>query len=758
MTLVAVEAQATAPLDVFESKLRVPVARPGTVSRTAVVNRLRAEGSARLATVVAAPGFGKTTLLAQWAARDERPFAWVSIDERDNDPLVLLRHVAAAFEHVEQLPASLLDAFAAPGPSVWAAAAPRLAAALSSCRRPFVLVLDGADVIRAGDAADAVIALADHIPEGSMLVLAGRVQPPVPVARLRARGELLELGTRELALSRRESMLVLREAGLKLDEEDAADLLERTEGWAAGLYLAALAFDDAGPAQGAAAFDGGDRYVSEYFRSEQLAALTPEQLAFLRRTSVLDRLSGPICDAVLESHDSAAGLDALADATLFLVPLDRNGGWYRCHHLFRDALRRELRLTEPELGPALQERAADWYEGQDDLESALDHAESSGNTERAARLLTTVAYRAFHTGRITTVEAWVERFAAHAPLEAYPAVAVLGGFVHALRGRAEDAEAWLRIAEQGPPDGPLPDGCTSVRPWIALLRAALCTEGVEPMERDVDSALAELASESSWLPIALVLHGVVATLRGERERADERFAAAAEAAELGATDAGSLALAERALLAVAAGDHSASERLATEAVDLLESGVDDEAATGSIVRAAAARAVLRHGRLDARRQLTAAELQAAFLGHALPWLAVETRLALGAAYVSLRDRDRATAHLEEIERVLALRPDVGVLRDRAGDLRRDIAELPDGRDGHRAGLTDAELRLLPLLTTHLSFGEIGERLYVSRNTIKTQAISTYRKLGVSSRSDAIERASELGLVDVVSPLELIRAG
>jgi LuxR family maltose regulon positive regulatory protein len=749
-TLVGAEPPPARALDTFESKLRVPAVRPGVVPRAGLVNRLRAERSVRLATVVAASGYGKTTLLAQWAARDARRFAWLSVDERDNDPLVLLRHLAAALSRIGIVDRGVIRTLARRRSSVWTAAAPKLAAAVSACRVPFVLVVDDADLIRPGESAEIVAAIAEHVPDGSTLVLSGRSTPSLPIARLRAGAGLLELGTDDLALGRREAQLLLQGAGLKLEDGASADLLARTEGWAAGLQLAVLARRASGPQLGDAAFTGADRYVAEYFQSEHLSRLTPERLALLRRTSVLDRLCGPLCDALLGSEGSAVELDAIARSNLFLVPSDREGRWYRYHPLFRDALRRELEKHEPKLVAVLNERAADWFEAHGDAESALDHAEAAGNAERSGRILTAIALPVFYAGRMATVEGWLERFAAHAIGDGYPSLVVLRGLIHALRGRVAEAERALDAALRGSVDGATPDGCASGRPWTALLRAALCGDGPARMEQDVDDALAELPADSPWLPIALVLHGVVATLRGEDGLADARFAAAADASErLNATDVRLLAIAERSLLAAASGDLLGAETLALDARKLLTSGPTREYATTAIVRAAAARPFLWRGRWDdARRELVAAERLAGSLTEALPWLAVQTRLAVAAAYVTLRDAAGASAQLDEITNVLAVRPHLGVLGDGVADLWAQVRGLPGDAEGRRSGLTGAELRLLPYLATHLSFREIAVSLYVSRNTIKTQAISAYRKLGVSSRSAAIERARGLGLVDV----------
>ena len=732
---------------VFESKLRAPALRPGLVSRAGLVNRLRAARTSRLATLVAPAGYGKTTLLAQWAARDERPFVWLSVDARDNDPLLLVRHLAAALDRVEPLDLAVLEALETPGSSVWADAAPRLAAAVASRRTAFVAVLDDADAIRRGDSADLVAALAEHVPAGSMLVLVGRSAPALPIARLRASGNLLELGPEDLALSRRDSLLLVRAAGLELADEDASDLAVRSEGWAAGLYLATRALDDAGPVERTVSVGGDHEFLADYFWSEHLSRLSAERLEFLRRTSVLERLSGELCDAVLERDGSALELAAIARAGLFLVPLDRQGGWYRYHRFFRDALGRELEQHEPSLVPALHVRAADWLEAHGDPEGALVHARACGDPDRAGQILTAIGLPGGSVGP-RTVEHWLDAFGRE-QLQAQPAVAALGAWVHALRGRPEDAERWLAGADPAAAD-------------VALVRAALCADGVAQMARDATDALADLPAESPWRPTALLLRGVAESLQDGRADADATFAAAAEAAQRpGDADAGALAAAERALLAAAADDQSAAERLALRAREVAAGDPVQEHVGRALAHAVAARALLRHGRWDdARHALAAAEGLAGPLSHALPWLAVQVRVELGAAHVTLRDRGAAAAQLAECERILALRPGLGSLTDAVADLRRRLDGLPTAGEGHGTGLTGAELRLLPLLATHLSFREIGERLYVSRNTIKTQAISAYRKLGVSSRSAAIERAAELGLVDAgdTAAGEFIRRG
>ncbi len=728
------------PFETPDSKTRVPAPPVGSISRTALVNRLRAAGTFPLVLAVAPAGYGKTTLLSQWAAKDVRPFAWVSVDEGDDDPASLLRLLAAALDRVEPLPQSALEPLAADRRFAPAKALQRLGAALVSRRSPFVLVLDGADALTHHSIA-LVETLVGQAPAGSMVVLSSRVSPDLPVAALRARGPLLELGAYELALSRRETEMLLRAAGLEAEDEEINELVERTEGWPAGVYLAALAARaerEDGAADGVLSVSGTDRYIADYIRSEYLSGLDQERLTFLRRTSVLETLSGPLCDAVLERKGSALELASLEQANLFLVALDRQRTSFRYHRLFRELLLQELHDREPEQVPLLNQRAADWFNEQGDAESTFVYSHAAGNQDDAAGILGAIAMPVAAAGRVAAVESWLERFDDDA-LRRFPAVAVEGARIHALRGRADQADASLAAAEDGA-------AAEETRACIDVVRAATCVDGPERMLARSTSALAALAPDHPWHPWALVVSGTAHVLVGEREEADEAFAAAVAVA--GQPDIRALALSERSLLA-AGQDDDLAEALALEARSLVEEGQLDGYATSALDLAATARALLRHGQWDeARRQLTVAKRLAASLTHAIPWLAVQVRLELGHAHVTLRDRSGARALLDEAKEILALRPALGVLADQLAELEREIDAMPEATDGGSSGLTPAELRLLPLLSTHLSFREIGERLFVSRNTIKTQAISVYRKLGVSSRSDAIARAAELGLVEV----------
>jgi LuxR family transcriptional regulator, maltose regulon positive regulatory protein len=721
-------------LDVLEAKLRRPALRPGAVAKTALVSRLR-NSSSRVVTVVAPAGYGKTTLLAQWAAVERRPVVWVSIDARDNDVLILLKHLIAAVDRIEPLDPRLLQSLGTPVTSKRTATIARAMSALLRRRKPILFVLDDVDLLRSQESRDVLSTLVEHSPRRTTLALGARALPKLRLAGLRAKGELQEVGVAELALSSWEAKVLLRDAGADLDEAEEADLVERCEGWPAALYLGCLSRRD--QPHRPAHFAGDDRYLAEYIRTEYLSHLRPRELRFLRRASALDVLSGSLCDAVLQEEGSARELGKIARANLFLVRIERARGWYRFHPLFRDVLHRELIEEEPEVIAHLHRRACEWYQARGQLEAALKHADAAGDMKRAAALISRLAFPLSFHGRVASVEEWLAHFDP-ASLEGYPTLAVHGSRIHAMRGRAAEAERWLQAAEEGVRRDRR--HAAALAPALAVVRAALCRQGPRRMRLDAELALRKLRRGSQWRPSALLLRGTAAVLAGEDEAADGLLGeAAAEAAAIGSQEAGMVALSERSSVARALGDEVRADRLAEQAMQL-GNELDGYPSLAAAL-AASAETALKHGRwAEARELVTAARACANGLNESLPWLAVGVRLELAGCYLTLRDVDAARELAAEIDEILEARPDLGVLVDRAQELRRTLAEVNEER---KLGLTPAEERLLPLLATHLSFREIAEELHVSRNTVKTQAISIYRKLGVSGRSDAIAAARRL---------------
>ncbi len=699
---------------------------------------------------VAAPaGYGKTTLLAQWAARDERPFAWVSLERRDDDPVALLTYVAAALDRIHPVDPGVFRGAAAASDTLWSTGLPRLGAALASMPTPIVLVLDDVHELTHRDCLDALEPLAKHLTGGSQLVLSGHAEGGLPFARIRADRRLVEVGPADLALTNAEARALLAAVGMDVSEAAAEELNSRAEGWAAGLHLAALFMKESGDEAAISSFTGKDRFVADYLRSEHLSRLKRTDVRFLTRTAVLDQMCGPLCDELLERGDSGQRLQALEEANFFVVGLDHHREWYRYHHLFREMLRSELERLEPELVETLHRRAASWCEQHGFPDAAIEHAAASGDVDELARLVSTFALPFFRSGRVVTVERWLRWFDSPELLENHPAVAAFGAWVHALRGRPDDAERFAYAVEHSAHDGPMPDGSPSVRPWAALVRAMLCHRGVEVMRADAQAALDELGPSSFWRPSALLLLGVGWLLGGDPDRAEELFVETAEeAVGSGAVYAGVVAHSQLALLALGRGDLARADSELAQAGDFLENQPIDEYLPAAIRVAAGARLALASGQAaKAREQLVGAMRLRGHLSGAIPWFGVQTRVELARSHLALADVDGARTLLREAEDSIQSRPDLGILRQQVLELRAELATAASLDDGWASTLTAAELRLLPLLTTHLSFREIAERLYVSRNTVKSQAISVYRKLDASSRSEAIERAVQLGLVD-----------
>jgi LuxR family maltose regulon positive regulatory protein len=709
---------------VVEAKIRPPTLRQGLVARPALVNRLRREAPP-VVSVVGPAGYGKTTLVAQWAAAEPRPVAWLTIDARDNDPVVLLAHVVAA-----------LDLGGAARPT------PNRAARLLATRSPFLFVVDNADLLHAPDACRLLSQLIARAPEGSTVALAARIVPKLAAAALRTRGLVREVGTADLTLSSGEARLLLEAANAELTEEEAVDVIAACEGWPAALYLASLSLRDGATKPRQSPFGGGDRYLADYMRAELLSQLRPRDARFLRRTAILDELSGPPCDAVLREEGSDLALKRFARTDL-VVPTADGRGPYRLHHLFRDLLIRELMEEEPQLIALLHRRAAAWHQKAGDPECALRHAAAAGDADTVASMIAAVALRASSRSRVAAIEQSMKRFDESQQLDRYPRVALHGSRIHAFHGRAAEAERWLEIAERGARRRNR--DAAALRPGVAILRAALCREGPQRMLADSAAALAALSRRSQWCQEALLLQGSAAALVGDYDEADLLLAAAARAARsIGCTETQMLAASQQSLIARGRGEQARADALAAEARELTAGADLEGCPTSAIAHAAAANAALAHGRLGEARELMTAALELTpFLNEALPWLAVATRLELARCALLLGDGQTAAMLLVEIRTLLEARPRLGMLVDQARKLRYDV-ETFTPRPAP-AGLTPAELRLLPVLATHLTFREIATELEVSRNTVKTQAISIYRKLGVSGRSEAIAAVAALEL-------------
>jgi LuxR family transcriptional regulator, maltose regulon positive regulatory protein len=751
------------PFDLTEIKLGAPLVRAGTVPKADVIARLCTSLSP-FVTVVAPAGYGKTTLLGCWADADPRPFAWVALDDRDDDALVFLRYIAAAIHRVEPVSSEVFDALSGPGGSTWTNRVPRVGRAFAAIEHPLVLVLDDLQAVANPSCLDALTALFEYVPAGSQIAIASRETPALPLARWRARGLLDEIGVEDLRLDEQEAELLLQAAGVEFGAGELSDLTERTEGWPAGLYLAALSVQaGASSATAAAGVSGDDRFVAEYFRLELLSRVPAAEARFLKHTSMLDRMSGPLCDSVLQTTRSADMLESLERTNAFLVPLDRRGEWYRYHHLFRELLRNELERSEPEVVSELNGRAMAWCIANELTEAAVVYGHAAGETDTVADLLEGVALPLYFDGRIQTAEEWFGWFGED-ELVQHPVLAVYGAWIRVLTGRPEDAERLLALADGAAAAGPLPDGTATIEPWIATLRAHIMRDGVERALADANLAVDRLAPGSWWIPGSLRMRGVAHGLLGATDRGTEDLKASIRESQALGAPGDDVPLAE-ALLALRAAKQGAwgeaAERARAAQAIIDEKGLGDYTSSAS-VHAATARVALHEARREeARAALARAHRLRPMLDHGMPWMAVEVGLELTRAHLALGEAAAARTILAETERVLELRPDLGSLVGEARELRDRVAATSRPAGAWAMGLTGAELRLLPYLATHLTFPEIATRLFISRNTAKTEAVAIYRKFGVSSRSQAIERAIELGLLEssiYPPPANLIQEG
>jgi LuxR family transcriptional regulator, maltose regulon positive regulatory protein len=732
---------------ILESKLTPAPTRPGIVSRVRLLDWLEAAAATPVVAMSAPAGYGKTVLAVEWAKRDPRPFVWLSIDRHDNDPAVLLTYLAVGLDRVEPIDPAVLGVLASRGASITKTVLPRLGAALASKALAVVVVLDDVQLLHDQEGLDALAVLVDHLPPGSQLAVISRGEPPLPVARWRAEGRLAELGPGELAMDPAEAGRLLAAVRVELPDDEVAELTRRTEGWPAALYLAALSIKAQHPRNGAGLeFQGRERFLVDYLQSALMAGLSPTEVRFLTRTSVLERLSGPLCDAVLGTTGSAAVLASLERANLLVVPLDRQREWYRYHQLFRELLRGQLEHDAPELVRELTLRAARWCQGHGMPEAAIGYAMDAGDADLVARGVEQAAIGVYRSGRLVTVQRWLDWFDDHGLIQQYPAVAMLGAWIQALGGHAAAAERWADAVEGGSYEGLLPDG-SSIDGWRALLRAKLCRHGVSQMRTDAELALTLIPVGSLWRAPAQLLAGISRLLAGDLGVADDVLAEAVEVAQdSGATLAASAALAERAILAIGRQDWQDAAALVEQARSVVDTAHLEDCATTIVLYAAAARVAIHHGNRDqADQDLARARQLQPQATHALPYYAVQARLELIRAHLALSDMAGARTVIREVDDLLRWRPDLGILRDQADQLRSQLDHVR-GDAIRMSPLTTAELRLVPLLATYHSFREIGQSLHLSQHTVKTQALSIYRKLGVSSRGQAVQRVQEIGLL------------
>jgi LuxR family maltose regulon positive regulatory protein len=432
-----------------EAKLRLPIQRRGLVERGGLLERLEAvRDDASLVLVTAPAGYGKTTVLSQWAAADHsRRFGWVTLDKADGDPVRLAGHVALALHGMEALDPRVFRALAAGNASAHVEVLPDLLASLHRWSRPGVLVLDDVHELRSVEAMNFIRAFSAGVPLGFHIAIASRLG--LGLGRIRSEGRCVEFGLQDLAFAEDDAHQVLASAGVVCSDQEVAALVRHTEGWPAGVYLSALAIRASpGAAEAASAPSGDDAFIVDYLRDELLARESPEMVRFMLRTAPLDQMCGSLCDHVLGRSDSASRLADAAQRSLFVVPLDRRGEWYRYHRLVTEMLLSELRRREPGEEFGIHQRAAGWYEQRGRPEEAIAHALDGRDTATAARLVNRHAREFWAAGRLRTIRGWLDALDDGA-LVGYPPVAITAAWISALEGDPLGAHRFLYAAERG---------------------------------------------------------------------------------------------------------------------------------------------------------------------------------------------------------------------------------------------------------------------------------------------------------------------
>jgi LuxR family transcriptional regulator, maltose regulon positive regulatory protein len=708
-----------------------------SVPRAHLVERLMAARDTPLVLLVAPAGYGKTTLLSEWSMRDRRPFVWVPLHDTDSGPAELLRSLAAALLPPRQQPTLT-----------------SVCSALARSEAGLVLVIDGAHALTARDSLDVVSALVEHSGPGTQIALATRTEPALGLGGLRAQQKLLELGPVDLAMTSSEAAVIARGHGFDLDRTQLESLMRRTEGWPAGLYLAALAAADAvHPDEELAELAGDDRFVADYLQEEILEPLPPAQVEFLARSSILDTLSGPLCDFVLERADSGRLLKALSRKNLMLLPLDRRDHEYRYHRMFGETLRAELRRAEPQTEVVLHRRASLWYGEHGDVARSIDHAVAAGDLQRAGDLLWAHAPGILGYEYGGHLSEWLCRFS-HEQLASSAKLSLSAAADSLLSGDRELVEHWAGAALRRIDRDVPADERDALEGEILLICATVAEDRLDRLAERAEAACAWVPDDSPWRALGDLLQGVAYHLTGERGRARELLEHGARRAAPGSPSMQALCLAQLGLLAIEEQDWPAAESVVARARAQVDRSGFHGYPASALVYAVSAEVHAHVGRIEASKlALREATRLLEALTDFSPWYEAECQIAMARAAARLSDPREARALLGEAARQLQRVPDAEVALEWVEETRAQLSRSSASSSGAEWSLTTAELRILQFLPTCLSLREIAERLYVSANTVKTHARSVYRKLGASSRGEAVARARQAGLLD-----EAIHAG
>ena len=728
---------------VITTKLFRPGLRQQTVERKRLHDLLREGRTLPLTLVVAPAGWGKSTIVADWLARDDVTAGWVSLDGGDNDPKRFWRYLLLAADQAGSAAgAAALRRLDAAGSDVLHDVLPAFVNELAAAEAPLVLVLDDYHLVTSTRVHMTIATLLERSPPQLHLMLITRADPPLPLSRMRVRGELAELRAEDLRFSVGEAVeFFSSRLGPLLSERDVLRLLERTEGWAAGLQLAALRLRDrADPAGFIERLTGADWHIVSYLGEEVLASQPAEIREFLLVTSVLNRMCAPLCDALTGRADGAGLISEIYRANLFLVPLDDEHRWFRYHHLFGGLLRHELARTAPDRPSALHQRAAQWYADHGEAAEAIGHAIASGDAGLSGQLVGAHWRRPFNAGQLETVRMWLEAL----PAELVATNAALSAarvWVALDTGRLEEVGAALDAAETSVPA----DAQLLVLRALQMYKAG-DTGGAAARLRDISPQ----ADDPFIATVHRLVQGISWMWLGDTGRAGELLVEAARRAE---DDGNRLAYiyAEgcRALLAVNRGDLALADSLVADAESAVGQTLSDSHFVAMFPALARARLGIERADWAGARHAAGMAVELARRGAGRVELAAALLTAAKASRICPDPQDPGVdpaALVAEARGILRHCADPGPLVTTwlTGEQRAVAARTR--QEGLIEPLTDRELTILRLLPAPSSLRGLASELFVTPNTLKTHLRAIYRKLGAESREEAVIRARERGLI------------
>jgi LuxR family transcriptional regulator, maltose regulon positive regulatory protein len=732
--------QALHQLDLhLETKLYPPPVRRKWLSRPRLVEALDRAAECPLTLIAAPAGYGKSTVVAQWLdTMTDRAVAWVDLDAADNDPVRLWLHVATALARAGCPIADDIGEFVSSNSNkIMANVLPKIINSLATLPRPIVMILDDFHFVRAGSCLEQIDFVIQHLPATAGMMIITRADPDLHVGRLRVAGKLAEIRADRLSFNAGEASAMLSAEGVRLSDTAQSVLMDRTEGWPAGLYLAALLLvgqDD--PDSIVHRLSGDNRVIGDYLTEEVLSRHPTEVRTFITDISILERFSAPLCDYLLETTGSGNRLHDLERSNLFLMALDPERHWFRFHHLFAAVARSALQAEDPDRVAILHDRAADWFSRHGFTDEAVSHAIAGGSWARASLLVQANWIRFVDAGLAATVQGWMQ--ALQAPeSEAEPAALVTAAWMALATGDEASLNRLLLLLSDVHEDATLPDGARSVESAVAMIRGMSGFGGpVEMLGAATRAVELESDENSPWFAFANFALGHANYVSGDLDAA---MSVLPKAAYSGAAFAiiKQFALSAMAMVQLELGNNDRSLQYALDAMEV----VDTRSLRG-MPQASMAFTTLGESRAaagDMANALTTLE-QGLTLRRKIPglspWPTIHHLLAMGRVLTAADERLRAEQLLDEAAQLMSRFPDgMEAMRVRLGAARSALRRRRS--PSVIEPLTAREVDVLRLLQGPMNLAEVASELFLSRNTVKTHVQAVYRKLGASSRSEAV---------------------